>query len=97
MIQLEKRLIVLGYRNFHVLRERYATIWGASNLLTMVLDSVKKAFRDLGWNGWDFFLNLSESDFPILSLNELELYLMRYYFLSSDGSDKTVIACFLFR
>ena len=42
-----------------------ATIWGGASLLQMLL----KAIRDLeyvltDWN-WDYFINLSESDYPI--------------------------------
>ena len=44
---------------------RMATIWGGASLLQMLL----RALEDLefvltDWN-WDFFINLSESDYPI--------------------------------
>uniref|UniRef100_A0A0N5A8E3 protein xylosyltransferase n=1 Tax=Syphacia muris TaxID=451379 RepID=A0A0N5A8E3_9BILA len=90
MLAVEEKLRSLGFRNFYVLRNRYATIWGASNLLAMVLDSIKVAFDSLGWKEWDFFLNLSESDFPVLSMLELESHLARnkgLNFLSSHGQD----------
>ncbi|VDK25080.1 unnamed protein product [Anisakis simplex] len=79
-----------GLKNIHVMEKRHATIWGAASLLSMYLDAVKCALEEMGWLNWDFILNLSETDFPLLSLQELEYHLARnkgYNFLSSHGYD----------
>ena len=43
---------------------RMATIWGGSSLLQMLLKSIEDLLRKQEWK-WDFFINLSESDYPI--------------------------------
>lgn len=52
-----------GLPNVAVTNWRMATIWGGSSLLQMLLkaldDVIKKEWK------WDFFINLSESDYPI--------------------------------
>ncbi len=40
--------------------------------MIMILDSIKDALYLWPEPSWDFLLNLSESDFPILPLEELE-------------------------
>lgn len=67
-----------GLDNVHVMEQRHATIWGAASLLTMFLDAVRSAEDKKGWHQWDFILNLSESDFPLLTLKELEFHLARF-------------------
>ena len=42
---------------------RMATIWGGSSLLQMLLKAMEDMVRDD--LKWDFFINLSESDYPI--------------------------------
>ncbi|VDM24953.1 unnamed protein product [Toxocara canis] len=90
MKKLEQRAKSEGLDNIYVMEKRYATIWAGASLLSMFLDAVKYAEEEKGWQKWDFILNLSESDFPLLSLKELELHLERnigYNFLSSHGYD----------
>uniref|UniRef100_A0A915B3N6 protein xylosyltransferase n=2 Tax=Parascaris univalens TaxID=6257 RepID=A0A915B3N6_PARUN len=90
MEKLAMRMKKAGLDNVHVMEQRYATIWGAASLLTMFLDAVRNAEDKKGWHQWDFILNLSETDFPLLSLKELELHLARNKgrnFLSSHGYD----------
>uniref|UniRef100_A0A1I7VC87 protein xylosyltransferase n=1 Tax=Loa loa TaxID=7209 RepID=A0A1I7VC87_LOALO len=79
-----------GYGNVYLMEKRYATIWAGATLLSMVLEVLKTALYSLKWNNWDFMLNLSESNFPILSMVELEFHLAKNkgrIFLSNHGYD----------
>lgn len=78
MRDLERELKAKGLNNFHVTDQRYATIWGGTSLLEMFLDVVRTALSDAKWNKWDYILNLSETDMPVLSLSELEYNLAQY-------------------
>ena len=42
---------------------RLATIWGGASLQQMLIRAMEDADTMTDWN-WDFFVNLSESDFP---------------------------------
>lgn len=57
--------------NIIITRERFYTIWGGSELLEMILNSIRTL---IGFK-WNYVINLSESDYPIKSLSELESYL----------------------
>uniref|UniRef100_A0AC34FQL7 Protein xylosyltransferase n=1 Tax=Panagrolaimus sp. ES5 TaxID=591445 RepID=A0AC34FQL7_9BILA len=72
MKNLERDLKRRGIKNFKVLDERFSTIWGGTELLTMFLSVIKNSFIDSSFKDWDYILNLSESDMPLLSLEELE-------------------------
>uniref|UniRef100_A0A0R3RVV9 protein xylosyltransferase n=1 Tax=Elaeophora elaphi TaxID=1147741 RepID=A0A0R3RVV9_9BILA len=79
-----------GHENIYLMEKRYATIWAGATLLSMVLDVLKTALYSLNWNSWDFMLNLSESNFPVLSMVELEFHLAKNkgrIFLSNHGYD----------
>jgi protein xylosyltransferase len=41
-----------------------ATIWGGSSLLQMLLRALDDLIQKEEWK-WDFFINLSGSDYPI--------------------------------
>jgi len=62
------------FSNVRMATKRQATIWGGTSLLTMLLDCMDELLAMTDWH-WDYFLNLSESDYPIkydlevLSLN----------------------------
>ncbi len=43
---------------------RMATIWGGASLLSMLLRCMKDVLDKKEWK-WDFFINLSESDYPV--------------------------------
>ncbi|XP_039755431.1 xylosyltransferase oxt [Pararge aegeria] len=104
---LHRKLSLLEkqFTNIKLANKRYSTIWGGASLLKMLLDSMKDLIR-LGWK-WDYVINLSESDFPIKSLEELEKFLSGnkgYNFVKSHGRevqrfikkqglDKTFIEC----
>ena len=67
-------------KNFYLSNWSYPTIWGGSSLLEMHLKAMKELVlmkENKIWN-WDFVLNLSESDFPIKSVQELTLFLSEH-------------------
>lgn len=104
---LPRKLSVLEkqFPNIKLATSRYSTIWGGASLLKMLLAAMKD-FMSLGWQ-WDFVINLSESDFPIKSLEELENFLSAnkglnfvkshgrevQRFIKKQGLDKTFIEC----
>lgn len=49
--------------NVRLVRKRYATIWGGASLLDAHLHIIEEAL-ELDWM-WDYYVNLSESDYPI--------------------------------
>ncbi|KAF7632636.1 WSC domain-containing protein [Meloidogyne graminicola] len=70
-----------------VLKERFATIWGGTSLLELFLFVINKSINELNIQ-WDYIINLSEKDMPLLSLEELEQQLesaSNKSFLSSHG------------
>lgn len=98
--ELEKQ-----FPNVKLATSRFSTIWGGASLLTMLLTSMKDILA-LGWQ-WDFVINLSESDFPIKSLENLEKFLSAnkglnfvkshgrevQRFIKKQGLDKTFVEC----
>ena len=52
------------FTNAAVAPWRMATIWGGSSLLKMLLQMMKDALDFKDWK-WDFFINLSASDYPV--------------------------------
>ncbi|KAI6217860.1 Protein xylosyltransferase [Aphelenchoides fujianensis] len=77
-----------GHSNFHVSERQFPTIWGGSSLLEMFLYAVRWTLSHPAFQRWDYVFNLSESDFPVLSLAELEAVLSANKgktFLSSHG------------
>lgn len=93
------------FTNIKLAPVRYSTIWGGASLLKMLLTCMKDFFT-LGWE-WDYVINLSESDFPIKSLEELENFLSSnkglnfvkshgrevQRFIKKQGLDKTFLEC----
>jgi protein xylosyltransferase len=77
MKDIELMLGKQGYHNFHVTDEQFPTIWGGSSLLEMFLYVIKWTLAKSNFQQWDYIFNLSESDFPVLSLGELEAVLAR--------------------
>lgn len=60
LLPLEKR-----FSNMMLTRHRFSTIWGGASLLQAHLSFLKELFDDKpDWN-WDYYINLSESDYPI--------------------------------
>lgn len=93
------------FPNIKLAISRFSTIWGGASLLSMLLASMKDIIA-LGWQ-WDFVINLSESDFPIKSLESLEQFLSAnkglnfvkshgrevQRFIKKQGLDKTFVEC----
>ncbi len=61
----ELTALVRNYSNIAMMPSRFATIWGGANLATMLLSCMEYMLKEKPHWQWDFFLNLSESDFPI--------------------------------
>lgn len=60
----EVKKVTEKFDNVFVTNKRLATIWGGASLLTMHLSCMRELFSFTHW-AWDYFLNLSESDYPI--------------------------------
>lgn len=89
--------------NFIFASRRLNTIWGGTSLLQMYLN----AMEDLAFAQWDFLINLSESDYPVKPLNDLESYLSErpdmiflkshsmkgYSFIKKQGLERTFYQC----
>uniref|UniRef100_A0A1I8BZ55 protein xylosyltransferase n=1 Tax=Meloidogyne hapla TaxID=6305 RepID=A0A1I8BZ55_MELHA len=87
MLKIQKTFESKGFFNFKVLRKRFATIWGGSSLLEIFLFVIYQSIYELNIK-WDYIINLSEKDMPLLSLEELEKQLenaSNKSFLSSHG------------
>uniref|UniRef100_A0A915PQL3 protein xylosyltransferase n=1 Tax=Setaria digitata TaxID=48799 RepID=A0A915PQL3_9BILA len=90
MKQLVATVHSAGFSNIYLMEKRYATIWAGAALLSMVLEVLRTALYSLNWVSWDFMLNLSESNFPLLSMAELEFHLANNkgrIFLGNHGYD----------
>ncbi|KAM4691331.1 xylosyltransferase 2 [Rhinophrynus dorsalis] len=77
------------YENVRVTPWRMVTIWGGASLLTMYLHSMRDLLEMPDWP-WDFFINLSATDYPTRTNQELVLFLSKYRdknFLKSHGRD----------
>lgn len=104
-LQRELSALESKFQNVKLATRRFSTIWGGASLLQMLLASMKD-FMSLGWR-WDFVINLSESDFPIKSLESLERFLCSnkglnfikshgrevQRFIKKQGLDKTFVEC----
>nr|CAD2175994.1 unnamed protein product [Meloidogyne enterolobii] len=87
MLKIQKEFEIKGFFNFKVLRKRFATIWGGTSLLELFLFVINQSIFELEIE-WDYIINLSEKDMPLLSLEELEKQLensSNKSFLSSHG------------
>ena len=63
----------LKFANIRLTRRRGSSIWGGVSLLDVLIQSMTQL---LEMNvKWDFVLNLSESDFPLRSIEQLEAFL----------------------
>lgn len=65
-----------SYPNIKLTRNRFATIWGGASLLEMLRSCMFELLNMKNWD-WEFVLNLSESDFPVKSINKLTGFLSR--------------------
>ncbi|KAJ7315980.1 hypothetical protein JRQ81_002142 [Phrynocephalus forsythii] len=77
------------YPNIRVTPWRMITIWGGASLLKMYLRSMKDLLEMTDWP-WDYFINLSATDYPTRTNEELVTFLSKYRdknFLKSHGRD----------
>uniref|UniRef100_A0A1B0CFL8 protein xylosyltransferase n=1 Tax=Lutzomyia longipalpis TaxID=7200 RepID=A0A1B0CFL8_LUTLO len=93
------------YPNIQLTRRRFSTIWGGASLLQMLLSSMRELLTST-WQ-WDYVINLSESDFPVKSVDKLVDFLtanrgMNFVkshgrevqrFIQKQGLDKTFVEC----
>lgn len=93
------------FLNIRLTRRRYATIWGGASLLTMLLSCMQELVS-LPWK-WDFVLNLSESDYPVKTIDKLTDFLSAnknknfvkshgrevQRFIQKQGLDKSFVEC----
>lgn len=81
--------LVEHFSNVRMDTTRHSTIWGGASLLTMLLDAMHELLAMGDWQ-WNYFFNLSESDYPVKSVEELEAFLTKYNgknFVKSHGRD----------
>ncbi|XP_074870794.1 xylosyltransferase 2 isoform X2 [Carettochelys insculpta] len=84
VVQLAQR-----YPNIRVTPWRMVTIWGGASLLKMYLRSMSDLLEATDWP-WDYFINLSATDYPTRTNEELVMFLSKYRdknFLKSHGRD----------
>ncbi|XP_072098104.1 xylosyltransferase 2 isoform X1 [Mobula birostris] len=77
------------YPNIRISPWRMVTIWGGASLLKMYLRCMKDLLEMSDWQ-WDYFINLSATDYPTRTNDELVAFLSKYRgknFLKSHGRD----------
>uniref|UniRef100_A0A4W3K029 Xylosyltransferase 2 n=1 Tax=Callorhinchus milii TaxID=7868 RepID=A0A4W3K029_CALMI len=77
------------YPNIRVTPWRMVTIWGGASLLKMYLRCMKDLLEMTEWQ-WDYFINLSATDYPTRTNAELVAFLSKYReknYLKSHGRD----------
>nr|XP_040046537.1 xylosyltransferase 2 isoform X2 [Gasterosteus aculeatus aculeatus] len=81
--------IAQQYPNIRATPWRMVTIWGGASLLKAYLRSMQDLLSMLDWK-WDFFINLSATDFPTRTNDELVSFLSQQRdknFLKSHGRE----------
>ncbi|XP_062295183.1 xylosyltransferase 2 isoform X2 [Scomber scombrus] len=81
--------IAQQYPNIRATPWRMVTIWGGASLLKAYLRSMQDLLSMLDWK-WDFFINLSATDFPTRTNDELVAFLSQHRnknFLKSHGRE----------
>ncbi|XP_075994851.1 xylosyltransferase 2 [Genypterus blacodes] len=81
--------IAQQYPNVRATPWRMVTIWGGASLLKAYLRSMQDLLSMLEWK-WDFFINLSATDFPTKTNDELVAFLLQHRdknFLKSHGRE----------
>ncbi|KAH9489879.1 hypothetical protein Btru_044479 [Bulinus truncatus] len=85
LLPLEER-----FSNVYLTRERFSTIWGGASLLQAHLSFLRELIEDKKDWSWDYYINLSESDYPVKPVTDLVEYLTAYKglnFLRSFGKN----------
>lgn len=78
--EIEKIINIINSNNFYIAEWSFPSIWGGSTLLKVHLNAMKDILefkKSKLWN-WDFVLNLSETDFPIKTVNDLTFFLSQH-------------------
>lgn len=104
---LFRELLTLETRfsNIRLARQRFATIWGGASLLEMLIKSMDDLLKS-NWQ-WDYVINLSESDFPVKTVDSLVGFLTAnagrnfvkshgretQRFIQKQGLDRTFVEC----
>ncbi|KAM4635806.1 xylosyltransferase 2 [Polymixia lowei] len=81
--------IAQQYPNVRATPWRMVTIWGGASLLKAYLHSMQDLLSMMDWK-WDFFINLSGTDFPTRTNDELVAFLSQHRdknFLKSHGRE----------
>ncbi|XP_073968810.1 xylosyltransferase oxt [Rhodnius prolixus] len=95
----------MKFPNVRLSRRRHPTIWGGASLLTMLLEAMTHLVES-DWD-WDFIINLSESDLPLKTNEQLVEFLTAnsdrnfvkshgrevQRFIQKQGLDKTFVEC----
>lgn len=63
-LQRELKKLAGKFDNVRVSPWQLSTIWGGASLLVMHLRCISDLLKMTDWK-WDYFINLSESDYPI--------------------------------
>eukprot|EP00794_Sanderia_malayensis_P009135 gene9135-10108_t len=98
--------IVKKFPNSAIAPWRMATIWGGASLLSMLLRCMEDVLNKKDWK-WDFFINISESDYPVLTNTKLAKFLRGHRdenflkphggpverFIKKQGIDRTFYEC----
>ncbi|KAK6047038.1 hypothetical protein COOONC_15458 [Cooperia oncophora] len=71
----EMKAVAAKLSNVFVSPDAHSTIWGGASLLTMVQDTIRRSIATPSLSDWDYLINLSESDFPVMTLQEFETQL----------------------
>uniref|UniRef100_A0A1I7TYM1 protein xylosyltransferase n=1 Tax=Caenorhabditis tropicalis TaxID=1561998 RepID=A0A1I7TYM1_9PELO len=58
--------------NIHVTSRRFSSIWGGASLLQAFQQVVRDSLEIEQFKDWDYIFNFSESDFPILPIQDFE-------------------------
>ncbi|XP_065183647.1 xylosyltransferase 1-like [Sycon ciliatum] len=102
----EMNKLAAKFDNVRVTPWRLATIWGGASLLQMLLRAMEDADAMTDWN-WDYFINLSESDFPFKNFTYIVDYMTAWRkhnflrahgktsprFIHKQGLDQTFFEC----
>ncbi|KAK5977838.1 Xylosyltransferase sqv-6, partial [Trichostrongylus colubriformis] len=84
----EMKAVAAKVANVFVAPDAHSTIWGGASLLTMVQDTIRQSIALPSISDWDYLVNLSESDFPVMTLQEFETQLhanLGKSYMSSHG------------
>ncbi|KAJ7373488.1 Xylosyltransferase 2 [Desmophyllum pertusum] len=98
--------MIRNFPNAAVAPWNLATIWGGASLLQMLLRCMEDLMAKKDWK-WDFFINLSESDYPIKHNSDLVEFLRANRdfnflkphgrelgrFIKKQGLDRTFLEC----